>query len=265
MLTIISPSKNMDFDSSAPLSEVSTPVFLERSAELVKSLRKMTVEEIGELMGISAKLAETTVKRFKAWKTPYPTHLAKQALFAYSGDVYEGLMATSLTPEQITFVDRHVRIISGLYGLLKPLDLILPYRLEMSIALANKKGKNLIFFWKDLVTEEIKCILEHQRTPTLLNLASNEYFKVIDLKTLSVPVVSPCFKEEKQGQYKLISFSAKRARGLMVRFITENKIDKVDGILDFNLEGYRYNRNMSSPEAPTFTRKSKLFLASPSD
>jgi cytoplasmic iron level regulating protein YaaA (DUF328/UPF0246 family) len=201
-------------------------------------------------MEISETLPKLNQQRFKDWETPFTLDNAKQAVLAFTGDVYDGLDATSLKKADLNFAQNHLRILSGLYGLLKPLDLIQPYRLEMGRPLETRGAKNLYEFWRETVTEE----LNNTKGDLLVNLASNEYFKAIDKKMLNKEIISPVFKDEKNGTYKIISFFAKKARGSMARFIIENRIKETDELLNFAENGYAYNAELSKPAAPVFTR-----------
>ncbi len=231
-------------------TDVSQAAFLDQSQKLISKARMFSKPELMEFMAISEKLAELNHQRFKAWKQPFSLENAKQAALAFTGDVYDGLDATSLKKDDLIFAQNHLRILSGLYGLLKPLDLIQPYRLEMGRPLETCGAKNLYAFWKATVTEELNQINDH----LLVNLASNEYFKVIDIKMLDKQIISPVFKDEKNGKFKIISFFAKKARGKMARFIIENRIKTEDGLKGFAIDGYAYNAEYSSPSEPVFTR-----------
>lgn len=255
MLLVLSPAKSLDFETPTKISEASLPEFINESAALVAILKKMSLREIAELMGLSDKLAALNVARYEQWTKKFDDKNSKQALLAFDGDVYEGLQAKTLNLKEIKFAQEHVRILSGLYGMLRPLDRMQAYRLEMGTALTNAKGKDLYAFWGDKITLELKKELEKHKTPILLNLASDEYFKVVKPTKLGFPVISPVFQDEKDGKYKIISFYAKRARGLMTRFIIDNKIDKPVDIQDFNIEGYKYSPKESSLEKPVFKRK----------
>lgn len=249
MITVLSPSKSMDM---APVKQVpcTEPTFLEKSKVLVSNVRKLGVAELMDFMEISEKLAELNVQRFKDWKLPFSIASAKQAVFAFTGDVYDGLDVGTLNLRDVQFAQHHLRILSGLYGLLKPLDLIQPYRLEMGRPLATDGARNLYEFWRTTITEE----LNRTKGDVLINLASQEYFKSIDTRKLDKQIIAPEFKEEKNGQFKIISFFAKKARGTMARFIVQNRIDSEKGLLAFTESGYAYNPDLSKPGAPVFTR-----------
>lgn len=252
MITVVSPSKSMDMDPSK-VKDFTEPVFLEKSKKLVSKARKFSTTQLMEFMEISEKLAEMNHQRFKDWTPPFSLDNAKQAALAFTGDVYEGLDATSLKKADLNYAQKNFRILSGLYGLLKPLDLIQPYRLEMGRPLETRGAKNLYEFWKASITEE----LNQTKGDVLVNLASNEYFKAIDKKTLDKEIISPVFKDEKNGNFKIISFFAKKARGSMARYLIQNRISKIEGILDFAEDGYSYNEELSKPSAPAFTRPEK--------
>jgi cytoplasmic iron level regulating protein YaaA (DUF328/UPF0246 family) len=234
----------------AGVNDFTQPVFLDQSQKLISKARKFSKPQLMQFMDISENLAKLNQQRFKDWKPPFTLDNAKQAVLAFTGDVYDGLDATTLKKTDLNYAQNHLRILSGLYGLLKPLDLIQPYRLEMGRPLETRGAKNLYEFWKATVTEELN------RAPDdlLINLASNEYFKAIDKKALNKEIISPVFKDEKNGTYKIISFFAKKARGSMARFIIENRVKDINGLLKFKENGYRYDSALSKPDAPVFTR-----------
>ena len=234
----------------APLAEASQSAFLDRSETLVFKLREFSTADLMEFMAISEKLAQLNRQRFKDWKTPFDTGQAKQALFAFTGNVYDGLGATTLKKPEIHFAQEHLRILSGLYGLLRPLDLIQPYRLEMGRPLKMRGTKNLYEFWKETITGELNRL----DGELLINLASQEYFKAVDRRKLNKKILSPVFKDEKNGTLKIISFYAKKARGSMARFILQNRITEAGELMAFNIDGYRYNAELSSTTEPVFTR-----------
>jgi cytoplasmic iron level regulating protein YaaA (DUF328/UPF0246 family) len=252
MVIVLSPSKSMDLEP-AKVKDFTQPAFTEQSKKLVSKLRKYSTADLMEFMEVSEKLAVLNRDRFKQWQPPFSLENAKQAAMAFTGDVYEGLDANTLKKRELTFAQKHLRILSGLYGLLRPLDLIQPYRLEMGRPLETRGAKNLYEFWKATVTEE----LNRTDGDLLINLASNEYFKVIDKKVLDKQVISPAFKDEKNGQFKIISFFAKKARGTMARWLIENRVTDAEGLLDFAEDGYAYNVELSSPGAPVFTRQDR--------
>lgn len=249
MIVVLSPSKSMDMEQ-ANHADFTQPQFPEQSQKLISTVRKLSKPELMEFMEISEKLAELNHQRFIDWKPPFSTANAKQALLAFTGDVYDGLDANTLKKRDITFAQNHLRILSGLYGLLKPLDLIQPYRLEMGRPLETRGAKNLYEFWKSAITEE----LNQTKGDLLINLASQEYFKAIDKRALNKHVIAPVFKDEKKGTFKIISFFAKKARGTMARYIIENRVKDAAGLLDFAVNGYAYNAELSKPDSPVFTR-----------
>lgn len=254
MLILVSPAKTLDFETP-PLVEQSTqPQFLDDSQELIDQLKKMPAAKIGKLMSISDKLAKLNSDRYKSWQLPMEPGPAKQSLFAFQGDVYTGINADTMKKRDVQFAQKHLRILSGLYGVLRPLDLMLPYRLEMGTKLVNDRGQNLYHFWGDGVTDVLNGELKKQKSPLVFNLASNEYFKVVNKHKLDAELISPVFKDKKNGEYKLISFFAKKARGMMARFIIDNRIKDAEGIKDFTTAGYRYSKRLSTPTEPVFTR-----------
>ena len=231
------------------------PQFAAQSAELIEVLRLKSPQQIAELMDLSDALAALNVARYAAWTPKFTAKNAKQAILAFNGDVYDGLDAKSLSAEALSWAQQHVCILSGLYGVLRPLDRMQPYRLEMGTALANPKGKNLYAFWGAQIAEHLNQKLAKDTTPVIVNLASQEYFKAVDLKTLKARVIECVFEDYKGGQYKIISFFAKRARGLMARYATLNQINHPDGLRGFDLDGYAFAPAASSPDRLVFRRK----------
>lgn len=254
MLIIISPAKTLDFKNPSPISKSSIPEMLNDSKKLAGKLRELSAEEISELMGISSSLAYLNYERFQTWHTPFTTKNAKQAVFAFNGDVYAGLDATSMTEEKLEKAQKKLRILSGLYGILKPLDLIQPYRLEMGTKFGIGKAKDLYSFWGEKVTKKISEAIGQSGSNILVNLASDEYFKSIDTGKLDNEIITPEFKDMKNGKYKIISFYAKKARGLMTRFIIDNDIDEEEQLMAFDSDGYHFNPRLSKPLNPVFTR-----------
>lgn len=255
MLSLLSPAKSLDFETP-PTSQISTqPVFQQEALELVEQLRALAPQDLSQLMKISDKLASLNAARFQEWQLPFTHKNAKAAVLAFTGDVYTGLDATSLDNASLEFGQEHLAILSGLYGLLKPMDLMQAYRLEMGTRFNNKRGKDLYSFWQPLVTAEIKKRLAEHTRPVVVNLASQEYFKAIDLKLLNRRVITPVFKDWKKDEFKIISFYAKKARGLMARFILEEQIDHPENIKDFKLDGYSFNKAMSEEDNWVFIRK----------
>ncbi|WP_116367840.1 peroxide stress protein YaaA [Parahaliea mediterranea] len=254
MLTVISPAKTLDFDTPPHTRKTTQPQFIGRAAELVEDARGLSPEDIRELMGVSENIAELNHARFMNWAAPFSLDNAKQAVLAFRGDVYTGLDADTLSASQLGWAQKHLRILSGLYGLLRPLDLMQPYRLEMGLKFANRGGKNLYEFWGDAVTQALNASLKQSGSPVLVNLASNEYFRAVKPKALAADVITPVFKDLKNGKYKVISFFAKKARGQMARYIIEQELDDVAGLKKFREDGYRYNAKASTARELVFTR-----------
>ena len=257
MLIVISPAKTLDFETQPKLPTFTIPEFLDDSAELIDTLRELEPYKLSELMGISPKLADLNANRYHAWSLPFSSGNAKQSVLAFKGDVYSGLDADSLDQDELLYAQEHLRILSGLYGVLKPLDLMPPYRLEMGTKLKTRRGKDLYGFWNDRINTALNAELGRQDDPVLVNLASNEYFKSVKAEKLAARIITPAFKEERGGQYKMISFFAKKARGLMSRYIIRNRLTDPDDLKGFDLEGYRYNSGLSGADSPVFTRTSK--------
>lgn len=255
MLILVSPAKTLNYESPPRFPDNTQPEFLDDSRELIQQLRQLTPVKVGKLMNISAKLADLNVQRYQQWREPFTPERAKQAVYAFQGDVYVGLQADSMGKRDLNFAQKHLRILSGLYGLLKPLDLMLPYRLEMGTRFATNRGQNLYHFWGDKITDAINLELDNRRKPFIVNLASNEYFKVVNARRLNYPLISPIFRDKKNGEYKLISFFAKKARGMMARYIIDNRITRREDLLDFDTAGYTYNKKFSiAAGEPVFTR-----------
>jgi cytoplasmic iron level regulating protein YaaA (DUF328/UPF0246 family) len=252
MKIIISPAKSLDFETKAPTSLHTQPRFLEQSEKLNKKLKTLSKKNIAELMKISDALSALNYDRNQTWKTPFSPDNAKQAIYSFTGEVFRGIDAHSLSEEKIPLLQDRLRILSGLYGILKPLDLIQPYRLEMGTKLSIQKTTNLYKFWDDQIAKSLNEELEEGEL--LVNLASTEYFKVIPKKILKVPMVTPVFKDFKNGEYKTIMTFAKKARGLMVRYIIDHNIKTIEGLKNFNVERYRYSEEMSSENELLFTR-----------
>ena len=256
MLIVISPAKTLDFETQAKTRKFTTPGFLDDSATLVDSLKKMPPAKLANLMKISDKLSGLNAARFGSWSRPFNQENAKQALLAFKGDVYTGLDAESFKSADFNFAQKHLRILSGLYGLLRPLDLIQPYRLEMGTKLKNGKGKDLYAFWDNKITEAINEQLKNQKNKVLVNLASKEYFKSIKPHQLDAEIITPVFKEYKNGDYKVLALFAKKARGRMSAYIIQNRITEPEDIKDFAEDGYAFNKSLSSNKEWVFTRKS---------
>lgn len=257
MLTIISPAKSMDFEEEPVIDKYTTPEFVNNTQKLIKELQELKPTELSLLMDISPNLAMLNFERFAHWTPEHTPGNAKQAILAYDGDVYEGLDATSFTKKDFEFAQEHLRILSGLYGALRPLDLIKPYRLEMGIKLEADNKKNLYEFWTRKLSTYFKQLLEDQKSNTIVNLASNEYSKAINTNLMEAEIIKPVFKDRKDDSYKLISFYAKKARGLMAAFITKKRIDdkNLEKIKTFNEKGYEYNDNLSQGNEWVFTRE----------
>jgi len=255
MLIVISPAKTLDLDTPAGTEKFTQPDFIKHSAELVATLRTLSPTQIGSLMQISEPLAQLNTARYTAWSPKFTTANAKQAVLTFNGDVYEGLDAASLSAKQLDYTQAHLRILSGLYGLLRPLDLMQAYRLEMGTRLPNPRGRNLYAFWGRLVTEALNTVVAERKSEALINLASEEYFKVVKPAQLNVPVITPVFEDWKNGKYKVISFYAKRARGLMARFAAQKGITRPAKLKTFNLEGYAFEESGSSESNWLFRRR----------
>jgi cytoplasmic iron level regulating protein YaaA (DUF328/UPF0246 family) len=254
MLIVISPAKKLDYSTSTTGARYSQPGLLDHSSELLTGLKKLSPQDVCGLMGLSDSLGALNYERFQAWSRPFDENNAKPAILAFKGDVYQGLDAESMTSKQLDWAQGHLRILSGLYGLLRPLDLMQPYRLEMGTKFANERGKDLYQFWGDIITGEINTALAATGSPVLLNLASNEYFKSVQQKNIDGRIITPVFMDKKGDKYKIVSFYAKKARGLMSAFIIKNKITAVEGIKKFDVDGYVYNDAMSEGDSWVFTR-----------
>lgn len=254
MLALISPAKKLDYDTPPTTDTYTIPDFLDHSQELINQLNQYAPHEIASLMKLSDKLALLNAERYDSWHTPFTAENAKQAVLAFKGDVYEGMDAMNFDQADLDFAQQHLRMLSGLYGLLRPLDLMQAYRLEMGTSLQNARGKNLYEFWGSIVTDKINAELKEQGDDVVVNLASNEYFKVVKKRELQAELYTPIFKDYKNGNYKVISFYAKKARGMMCRYIIENRIDNVEDLKSFDMGGYRYNESLSSAKEWVFTR-----------
>ncbi|KHT59844.1 hypothetical protein RJ44_06290 [Alteromonas macleodii] len=254
MLVVVSPAKNLDFESEIPVSQFTQPAMLEDTERLMEVCRTLSPADLSSLMKISDKLAMLNANRFAEFSTPFSPDNARQAMYAFNGDVYTGLDAYSLDSETVEYAQQHLRILSGLYGLLRPLDLMQAYRLEMGTKLANPEGKDLYAFWDDRITYVLNKALEAQGDNVLINLASNEYFKAVKKKSLDGMIITPTFKDCKNGQYKIISFFAKKARGLMARYILENRVEDVQGLKNFDVDGYVFSEEQSSSTELVFLR-----------
>lgn len=255
MFFVLSPAKNLNEKAPAPVKEFTQPDLLAEAEILMRQLRELAPQQIAELMHVSDKIALLNAERNAEWHTPFTPGNAKQAVFMFNGDVYEGIAADTLKPEQIQYLQQHVRLLSGLYGVLRPLDLMQPYRLEMGTAFANTRGKNLYEFWGDIITDLLNDTLAQAGSDILVNLASQEYFKSVNTKKLKAHLITPVFKDEKNGKYKIISFYAKRARGLMVRYAAEYNITDPEMLKNFDYEGYAFNAAASNESEWVFMRK----------
>jgi cytoplasmic iron level regulating protein YaaA (DUF328/UPF0246 family) len=255
MLTVISPAKTLDFDTPTVTDAFTQPVHLTQSRKLVRRMRQLSGQELSSLMKVSGNIADLNQQRFKQWKTPFKPENARQAIFAFKGDVYIGLDAYSMTRQNVDFAQNHLRILSGLYGVLRPLDLMQPYRLEMGTRIDTDTGKNLYQFWDGRITKTLNQELKQSNANTLINLASNEYFKAIKPKLLNAEVITPVFKDYNKGNYQVIGFFAKKARGLMARYLIDNEIDKPAELMNFSADGYAYNAAMSNSHEWVFTRR----------
>jgi cytoplasmic iron level regulating protein YaaA (DUF328/UPF0246 family) len=255
MLIVLSPAKTLDFESPIKVNKTTEPDFIARSAELISTLRTMPPAQIGSLMSISDSLAQLNVARYASWSKKFTPDNSRPAMLAFDGDVYEGLDARSLSARQLDWAQKHLRILSGLYGLLRPLDLMQPYRLEMGTRLATKRGKDLYAFWGDQITEALNDSLTVAKAEALVNLASEEYFKSVKPAKLDRPVITPVFEEWKGGGYKIVSFFAKRARGLMARYAIEHKVTKPEQLKDFESEGYGFDAKASNEARWIFRRR----------
>ena len=251
---LLSPAKKLDYETPATTNSFSIPDYLGKSFELVEVLKQKSFLDLMELMQVSQKIAELNVERFNQWKLPFSTENAKQAVLAFKGDVYTGLDASALSENRLAYTQSHLRILSGLYGLLRPLDLMQPYRLEMGLKLTTKKGENLYQFWGEKITDALNVLLAKQDEPVLINLASNEYFKSVQKKNLDGRLITPEFKDWKNGKYKMISFFAKKARGLMVRFAIDHNIQKAEVLQNFDYDGYHFNLELSQADKWVFSR-----------
>lgn len=252
MKIVISPAKSLNFEKELPTERFTEPQFLKQATSIQKTLKKKKPKALMQLMDISDKLAELNWQRNQEWNTPFTTENARPAVYAFDGDVYIGLDVYTLPEEKLDVLQEKLRILSGLYGLLQPLDLMQPYRLEMGTSIAIGKNKNLYEFWKKTITKTLNS--ELTKGELFINLASNEYFSAVDTKALKVPVITPEFKDYKDGQLKMISFFAKKARGMMVRYIIDTNAETIEDLKGFNYEGYSFDANLSSGNKLIFTR-----------
>lgn len=255
MLFVISPAKSLDYTTPPQVATCTQPAFAERALPLIERLRALSPQAVGELMSISDKLAVLNVGRYAEWGVEHTPAVAKQAVLAFDGDVYDGLAAGSLSAADLDWAQQHLRILSGLYGVLRPLDLLRPYRLEMGTKLANPAGKDLYAYWGDTVTAALREQLDADPQPVLINLASEEYFKVVRRAQLGARIVDCVFEDRKGGKWKIISFHAKRARGLMVRYAIESRAKTPSALTGFAAEGYAYAEAESTPDRLVFRRR----------
>ena len=254
MITLLSPSKKLNLDSQDIIDHYTQCEFIKSAETLANKAKNLTENDLKDLMDISDKLAKLNRERFDRWALPFNQENAKQAVLAFDGGVYSGLKADTFSDKDFTFAQDHLRILSGLYGILKPLDLIQPYRLEMGVGFQNPKGKDLYAFWKESITKSLNKTLKKHSSPVIINCASIEYFSAIDLSKLNGDILSIVFKEYRDGELKFISFNAKKARGLMTQYIMKNKIDKLNDIKDFNYEDYKFDSKLSEDNTFVFTR-----------
>ena len=254
MLLVISPAKTLDYDTPPVTPRFTLPAHLEQASELIERLRELSPAQISELMDLSDKLAGLNAARYGSWTPDFTPANAKQALLAFKGDVYTGLNAEDFSEADFDFAQRHLRMLSGLYGVLRPLDLMQPYRLEMGTKLSNARGKNLYEFWGERISQWLNEAMAEQGDNILLNLASNEYFSAVKRKALNARIIDTEFKDLKNGQYKIISFYAKKARGLMARYVIKERLQDPAGLKDFNAQGYRFSSEHSKADSLVFLR-----------
>ncbi|WP_028356899.1 peroxide stress protein YaaA [Brackiella oedipodis] len=256
MLFVLSPAKKLDYDSALSQDyDATQPLMVEPATELIAVLKQKSPQEIADLMKLSDNLAQLNYERYQDWQPEFNQSNARQAILAFNGDVYEGLQANTLNQQQMQWAQEHVLTLSGLYGVLRPLDLMRPYRLEMGTRLATDKGKNLYEFWGSHIADYINQRLAHHKSQFLINLASEEYFKSVDRKTLKYPVITVVFQEKRDGKYKVISFNAKKARGYMTRFAIEQEAQRPEDLKAFNTEGYAFDASASDEETFVFRRE----------
>ncbi|QOV64729.1 peroxide stress protein YaaA [Kosakonia pseudosacchari] len=254
MLILISPAKTLDYQSPLATTRFTQPELLDHAQQLIKTARKLSAPQIKALMGISDKLADLNATRFHDWQPDFTPENARQAILAFKGDVYTGLQAETFSEADFDFAQQHLRMLSGLYGVLRPLDLMQPYRLEMGIRLENAKGKDLYQFWGDTITNKLNDAIAAQGDDIVINLASDEYFRSVKTQKLKARVIKPVFLDEKNGKFKVISFYAKKARGLMSRYIIEQRLTKPEQLAGFDSEGYFFDEEASAPDEMVFKR-----------
>ena len=259
MLIVVSPAKSLDYESKVKTRKYSQPEFLAESQQLVKDLKKLQPDDLADLMNISESLAEENFQRYANWHTPFDLKNARQAIFAFKGDVYLGLQAEDYDTADLNFAQKHLRILSGLYGILRPLDLMQAYRLEMGRKFASGKTKDLYEFWGSKLTDKLNDEFNSfpAKKRTLINLASNEYFSSVKTKELDAEIITPQFKDWSNGKYRVLSFFAKKARGQMVSYIVKNRLKSPEKLREFDVEGYRFDESESSDTKLVFKRKQK--------
>ncbi|MGL5286429.1 MAG: peroxide stress protein YaaA [Aeromonas sp.] len=257
MLIVVSPAKTLDYESPLQTRTFTQPELLDHSQVLIERARQLAPAEIGSLMKISDKLAGLNAARYAQWQPDFTLDVARQAMLAFKGDVYTGLAVESFSEADLAHSQQHLRILSGLYGVLRPLDLMMPYRLEMGIRLDNPRGRDLYAFWGDIITDKLNQALAEQGDEVLINLASEEYFKSVRPAGLKGRVVTPVFKDGKNGQYKIISFYAKKARGMMARWILQERLTRVEQLAEFSSEGYYFVPQESTADSLIFKREEK--------
>ena len=255
MLFLLSPAKALDYDTPVGDLPHTQPLFVKQASELIGVLKAQSPQQVASLMDLSDKLAALNVARYQAWSPKFTAQNSRQAVLAFNGDVYEGLDARSLKPADLDWAQDHVAILSGLYGVLRPLDWMQPYRLEMGTSLATDRGSNLYQFWGSHIAEHLNARLADEKSPVIVNLASQEYFKSVDRKALQARVIDCVFEDYKGGKYKIISFLAKRARGLMARYAITHRIKTPKGLEGFDLEGYAFDAAVSEPDRLVFRRQ----------
>ena len=254
MIAVISPAKKLNFKAESPIKAFTQCDFLDESKKLVDKAKDYTFDDIMKLMSVSENIANLTFERFQAWKLPFDKQNAKQAALAFNGDTYTGLEAETFNQDDFKYSQDHLRILSGLYGLLRPLDLIQPYRLEMGTKMNNTKGKNLYEFWGTKISDQLNKDINNHKSMYIVNCASDEYFKVIDLSRLNCPIIKPIFKDVKNGIPKVISFYAKRARGMMSKYIIKNRVQSIDDLHGFNDQGYVFQPDQSDNHELVYIR-----------
>lgn len=254
MIILMNSSKTLDFQQKASISKYTLPELQKDADQLVKKLRKLSTSDFSKLLKTSEKLTQLNVERYADWQTQVKVSNAKQALLAFRGDIYSGMDVDHYKIKEFNFAQKHVRILSGLYGILRPLDLIQPYRLEMATKLATSRGKNMYAFWGTKINEILKALLKQEKSDTLVNLCSMEYFKAIKSDLLDAKVITPAFKEFRDGSYRFITLYAKKARGMMCNYIIQNHLKEVNDLKSFDVEGYQFNQKISSENEWAFTR-----------